>query len=97
MSVEKFNLFFRRFGLFQISHRALFLVLLSIITAVGFFGLTKFEGDTSEEGWFDDSEEVKRNQDYFESIFGSDDSIMILVESQDVFAPEVLEAIRFTT
>ena len=94
MSVEKFNLFFRRFGLFQISHRALFLVLLPIITAVGFFGLTKFEGDTSEEGWFDDSEEVKRNQDYFESIFGSDDSIMILVESQDVFAPEVLEAIQ---
>ena len=94
MSVEKFNLFFRRFGLFQITHRALFLILLSVITAIGFFGLTKFEGDTSEEGWFDDSEEVKQNQDYFESIFGSDDSIMILVQSRDVFAPEVLEAIQ---
>ncbi len=94
MSVEKFNLFFRRFGLFQITHRALFLILLSVITAIGFFGLTKFEGDTSEEGWFDDSEEVKQNQDYFESIFGSDDSIMILVQSQDVFEPEVLEAIQ---
>ena len=94
MSVEKFNLFFRRFGLFQITHRALFLIILSVITAIGFFGLTKFEGDTSEEGWFDDSEEVKQNQDYFESIFGSDDSIMILVQSRDVFAPEVLEAIQ---
>ena len=94
MSVEKFNLFFRRFGLFQITHRALFLIILSVITAIGFFGLTKFEGDTSEEGWFDDSEEVKQNQDYFESIFGSDDSIMILVQSQDVFEPEVLEAIQ---
>ena len=94
MSVEKFNLFFRRFGLFQITHRALFLIILSVITVIGFFGLTKFEGDTSEEGWFDDSEEVKQNQDYFESIFGSDDSIMILVQSRDVFAPEVLEAIQ---
>ncbi len=94
MSVEKFNLFFRRFGLFQITHRALFLIILSVITAIGFFGLTKFEGDTSEDGWFDDSEEVKQNQDYFESIFGSDDSIMILVQSRDVFAPEVLEAIQ---
>ena len=94
MSVEKFNLFFRRFGLFQITHRALFLIILFVITVIGFFGLTKFEGDTSEEGWFDDSEEVKQNQDYFESIFGSDDSIMILVQSRDVFAPEVLEAIQ---
>ncbi|MBQ4377768.1 MAG: MMPL family transporter [Treponema sp.] len=94
MSVERFNSFFHRFGKFQITHRALFLILLSVITAVGFFGLTKFEGDTSEDGWFDDSEEVKRNQDYFESIFGSDDSIMILVESEDVFAPEVLDAIQ---
>lgn len=93
MSVERFNNFFRKFGKFQISHRFLFLVVLALITAVGFFGLTKFQADTSEDGWFDNSEEVKRNQDYFESIFGSDDAIMVLVESDDVFAPEVLDAI----
>ena len=93
MSVERFNNFFRKFGKFQISHRFLFLVVLALITDVGFFGLTKFQADTSEDGWFDNSEEVKRNQDYFESIFGSDDAIMVLVESDDVFAPEVLDAI----
>ncbi len=93
MSVEKLNIFFRRFGNFQISHRALFLIILAIITFAGFFGLTKFKADTSEDGWFDKSEEVKRNQDYFESIFGSDDAIMILVESEDVFSPVVLDAI----
>ena len=93
MQVSLFNRFFCRFGEFQITHRAFFLILLALITAVGFFGLTKFQADTSEDGWFDKSEEVKRNQDYFESVFGSDDSIMILVESDDVFSPEVLDAI----
>jgi len=93
MSVENFNSFFRRFGKFQITHRFLFLLLLSLITALGFYGLTKFKADTGEEGWFDNSEEVKRNQDYFESIFGSDDAIMVLVESENVFDPQVLDAI----
>lgn len=93
MSVKKFNDFFARFGEFQIKYRVFFLIFIAIFTAVGFFGLTKFKADTGEEGWFDNSEEVKRNQDYFEEIFGSDDSIMVLVESEDVFAPEVLEAI----
>jgi len=94
MSVERFNRFFRHFGEFQIKHRAMFLLFIALLTAGGFFGLTKFQSDNSEAGWFDESEEVKRNQDYFESIFGSDDAIMVLVESDDVFDTEVLDAIK---
>ena len=94
MSVEKFNSFFNRFGRFQIKYRFFFLLALALVTAAGIFGLTKFQADTSEDGWFDNSEEVKRNQDYFESIFGSDDSIMVLVESENVFDPRVLDAIQ---
>ena len=94
MSVERFNRFFRCFGEFQIKHRAMFLLFIALLTAGGFFGLTKFQSDNSEAGWFDESEEVKRNQDYFESIFGSDDAIMVLVESDDVFDTEVLDAIK---
>ncbi|MBQ9206259.1 MAG: MMPL family transporter [Treponema sp.] len=94
MSVEHFNSFFRQFGEFQIKHRAFFLAFIAVFTLGGFLGLTKFQGDNSEDGWFDKTEEVKRNQDYFESIFGSDDAIMILVESDDVFSPTVLKAIE---
>ena len=94
MSVEKFNRFFRRFGEFQIKQRTWLLLFIVLLTALGFFGFTKFQADNSEAGWFDESEEVKRNQDYFESIFGSDDAIMVLVESDDVFDVEVLDAIK---
>ena len=93
MSVEQFNSFFRRFGTFQLRYRAFFLIFIAVFTLGGFLGLSKFQGDNSEDGWFDKSEEVRRNQDYFEDIFGSDDAIMVLVESDDVFSPEVLDAI----
>jgi len=93
MQVEKFNRFFRKFGEFQIKHRAVFLLFITLFTAGGFLGLTKFQADTSEEGWFDNGEEVKRNQDHFEDIFGSDDAVMVLVESKNVFDEEVLDAI----
>ena len=93
MQIEKFNRFFRKFGEFQIKHRAFFLLFITLFTAGGFLGLTKFQADTSEEGWFDNGEEVKRNQDHFEDIFGSDDAVMVLVESKNVFDEEVLDAI----
>ncbi len=93
MSVERFNRWFRQFGKFQIKHRGGFLVVLALITALGAAGLPRFTADNSEDSWLDDSDEVKRNQDYFEDLFGSDDSVMVLVEAEDVFAPEVLDAI----
>ena len=93
MSVEKFNDWFRKFGEIQIKHRTVFIIALAIITVVGAFGLKKFQADNSDDGWFEDSDEIKRNQNKFDQIFGGDDAIMVLVESEDVFKPEVLDAI----
>lgn len=93
MSVEKFNNWFKRFGEFQIKNRAWFLVAIAALTIFGAAGLTKFKTDNSDDGWFDDSEEVKVNEDRFKDVFGGDDAVMVLVEADDVFDPDVLDAI----
>ena len=38
-----------------------------------------------EEEWFDNWDEVKKNQDHFESIFGSTDTLMAHITAKDVF------------
>ena len=93
MSVEKFNNWFKRFGEFQIKNRAWFLVAIAALTIFGAAGLTRFKTDNSDDGWFDDSEEVKVNEDRFKDVFGGDDAVMVLVEADDVFDPDVLDAI----
>ena len=37
--------------------------------------------------------QVKMNQDHFEDIFGSTDSLLAFIKADDVFDPEVLDAI----
>ncbi len=93
MRVANINAFFKKVGVFQIKHRIIILSILTVLTAISCLGLTKFKMASSEEEWFSDWEKVKINQDHFEDIFGNDDSLMILVEAEDVFAPEVLDAI----
>ncbi len=94
MQISTLNKFFARTGAFQITHRWVFLVAILIITILGSTGLSRLTLSGSEESWFEDWEQVKVDSDHFEDIFGSEDSIMILVEADDVFAPEVLHAIK---
>jgi hypothetical protein len=48
----------------------------------------------NEEDWFEDWEKVKIDSDRFKELFGSDDFILVMVQAEDVFAPEVLEEIK---
>ena len=49
--------------------------------------------DNGEEDWFDNWDAVKRNQDHFEDIFGSTDTLMAHITADDVFDPECLDMI----
>ena len=93
MSIKKINEWFGKAGAFQIKYRFLFLAAVLIFTVAGFAGLSRFHMDSDEASWFDDSDEIKRSEDRFKELFGNDDSVMVLVEAKDVFAPEVLDAI----
>ena len=95
MQVKKINDWFEKFGRFEIKHRWGFIIGLLLVTVVCSLGLTRLKLDNGEEDWFDDWETTKVNQDHFESIFGSTDTLMahITTKSTDVFDPEVLNMI----
>ncbi len=93
MKVQKINSLFRKFGEFQLKYRAVFLIALCLVTAFCVAGLPRLKLSSNEEDWFDESDQTKIDHDHFEDLFGADDSVMILVQADDVFAPEVLEAI----
>ena len=94
MQISKLNKSFAKIGEFQLKHRWLFIIALTILTVIGCSGLRKLSLSGSEENWFANWEQVKIDADHFEDTFGSEDSVMVLVEADDVFAPEVLDAIK---
>ncbi len=93
MKVAKINDWFEKFGRFEVRHRWLFIIGLLIVTVVCSLGLPRLKLDNGEEDWFDDWETTKVNQDHFESIFGSTDTLLAHIKAEDVFAPEVLQMI----
>ena len=93
MQVKKINDWFEKFGRFQVRRRWTFLICLLVVTIVGSLGLGRLVLDNGEDDWFDDWETTKQNQDHFEDIFGSTDSLMAHIKADDVFDPEVLAMI----
>ena len=93
MKVTKINNWFEKFGRFEVKHRWAFLICLIVISVFGSLGLSRLTLDNGEEDWFDDWETTKKNQDHFEDIFGSTDSLLAHIKADDVFDPEVLKMI----
>ena len=93
MQVSRVNKVFARLGRFQVRFRWLILLVTAIITILACLGLPHLQMSSSEEEWFDDWDQVKIDQAHFNEKFGSDDGYMVMVRADDVFAPEVLQAI----
>ena len=93
MKVARINNWFEKFGRFEVKHRWAFLICLIVISVFGSLGLSRLTLDNGEEDWFDDWETTKKNQDHFEDIFGSTDSLLAHIKADDVFDPEVLKMI----
>lgn len=94
MTVNTINNWFERIGRFQIKHRWWFLAGIILITLAGFSGLPHlvFEDDT--ERWLTTTAEQKAHKELFKELFGNQDAVGVFVEADDVFAPEVLDAIE---
>ena len=93
MKVKKINEWFEKFGRFEVKRRWFFLIGLILVSVISSMGLSRLKLDNGEEDWFDDWETTKQNQDHFEDIFGSTDSLLAHIKADDVFAPDVLEMI----
>ena len=93
MQVSRVNKVFARLGRFQVRFRWLILLITAIVTVLACLGLPRLQMTSSDEEWFDDWDKVKIDQAHFNEKFGSDDGYMVMVRADDVFAPEVLQAI----
>ncbi len=93
MKVSKINKFFQRVGEAQIKHRKLCLIILFVVTLVCLSGMRNFRSESSNSDWIVNGSEIKKNSDHFKEVFGNDQYVLVLVQADDVFAPDVLNMI----
>lgn len=93
MKVSKINKFFRKIGEAQIKHRKLCLIILFAVTLVCLSGMRNFHSESSNSDWIVNGSEIKKNSDHFKEVFGNDQYVLVLVQADDVFAPDVLNMI----
>ncbi|UTC61750.1 MMPL family transporter [Treponema sp. OMZ 787] len=95
MKLEGIHRFFKKIGEFQIRYRFLLIAVLAALTLFGVLGLKKFKAASmTEEVFVNITENMKEHEDRFKTLFGSNDNIVLLIESDDVFKPEVLKMIK---
>lgn len=93
MKVSKINKFFRKIGEAQIKHRKLCLIILFAVTLVCLSGMRNFRSESSNSDWIVNGSEIKKNSDHFKEVFGNDQYVLVLVQADDVFAPDILNMI----
>ena len=93
-NIEATNQWFKQVGERLVALRWGIILALVGINVLALFGVPKIRLDNSTESWFleDDPMTIARNE--FVETFRNDDYVGILVEADDVFAPEMLRLIR---
>ena len=95
MKLESLHIFFKKIGEFQLKYRWLLVILLAALTVFAAMGLKKFRvSSMTEEAFVNLTAHMKEHEDRFKELFGSNDTIVLLIESDDVFKPEVLKMIK---
>jgi hydrophobe/amphiphile efflux-3 (HAE3) family protein len=94
MQLEHINRRFRQLGKLTVRFRWVVIVSFVIITGIALWGMTRIIIDTSNDNWFFEGDALKIATDEFNETFGNSAYPAILVEAEDVFAPEILQMIR---
>ena len=93
-NLEMINLWFEKTAKWVVKYRWFILVLFIILNVVAILGLPRVKQDTSIEGWLLENDPLRKATQQFEDLFGNNDFVALLIEAEDVFAPEVLAMIR---
>lgn len=93
MKVSKINTFFRKIGEGQIKHRKLCITILLIWTLICLSGMRNFRSESTNSDWIVNGSEIQQNSDQFKEMFGNDQYVLVLVQAEDVFAPDLLNMI----
>jgi predicted RND superfamily exporter protein len=94
MNLDRINRRFARAASFQITYRWFFIAALTALTIIGLTGLPKMTVGDNMEDWFGEYDAIQINSDRFEALFGNEDQVLVLVQADDVFDPQVLTMIR---
>ncbi|MGP1594612.1 MAG: efflux RND transporter permease subunit [Treponema sp.] len=95
MQLNGIHQFFKKIAIFQLRYRWFCIFGLLAITIIGGIGLRSFRvSSATEDVFIGNNAETKKNEERFKELFGSNDSIVLLIESDDVFKPEVLSTIK---
>lgn len=94
MKIKFVQKFFRRVAEIQIKYRFVFLLALIVFSVVGIMGLKHFKVSLDEGEWLIKDAEHARKNARFEELFGNNEVIALLIESDDVFQYEVLKMIK---
>ena len=94
MNIQKINTRFKILGENIIRFRWLSIIIFVVVMAGAAGGLRLLESDVSRENWFLEDDALMQTRERFEEIFGNDDFCAVLVEADNVFAPDILSGIR---
>ncbi|MDR1410799.1 MAG: MMPL family transporter [Spirochaetaceae bacterium] len=94
MNLSGINRYFTQFASFQIRYRWPLLAALAALTVIGLAGLPRMTTSDNMDEWFDEYDTIEINTDRYEELFGNEDQVLVLVQAEDVFDPEVLAMIR---
>ncbi len=86
--------FFKHLATFQLKYRFTILLVLASISLAGMLGLPHVQILSDDQNLIAKSDRQKEAIAEFEQTFGNSENIVVLVESDDVFQAEVLEAIK---
>ncbi len=93
-NLKKINQWYINGGRLIIKYRWFFLIAILALDIIAFFGLGKIKINASDQGLFLKDSELRSNTKLFEKYFGNNDFLALLVESDDIFNPDVLKMIR---
>jgi predicted RND superfamily exporter protein len=94
MNFDRINRRFAQFASFQIRRRWFFIAGLAAVTIIGLTGLPGMTTSDNMDEWFNEYDAIQVNTDRFEELFGNEDQVLVLIQAEDVFDPEVLSMIR---
>ena len=73
--------------------RWVLLLLVAVLTIFAFYEMRSIRMDSSNEVWFIESDQTLKLLDKFRDVFGNDDFVVLLVESDNFFEPENIRAL----
>lgn len=93
-NLDVINQWFARAGTILLRLRWMIFILLIGLDLLAIYGIQQIQYDVSTESWFLDNDPITIATNEFEDIFGNTNYVAVLVEAEDVFAPDILRLIR---